>query len=305
MAHFANTLETLQRSIKKISEEVKNLKEKSSGITEAESPVVGFHGHSLNSSSERIGQASDSLPFVETIPTSLRNNIIQGKNINLAQLLLPHEIEESKFQDSEGKIVILKNSSDNRLLRNLTISEFILAFTKFKNVMCEAYPWRRAELDAYERDIVEMSSMTKGSYAFYEYHKAFSARASALLQQRNIKIDWSIRDMKLYTTIFSGQAVTRCENCNSISHPSHFCPKVKHTSAPNTNRYRSETVMDKKGRPRTYHKGKEICNNFNGNNGCYMNSCNLAHVCTECKQDNHLATKCQKGKQKHENQGNT
>lgn len=86
--------------------------------------------------------------------------------------------------------------------------------------MCEVYPSRRQELDAYERDIVEMASTTRGS-AFYEYQKAFSARASALLLQRNINIDWSIRDTKLFATIFAGQTVVRCELCGSVTHATH------------------------------------------------------------------------------------
>lgn len=64
--------------------------------------------------------------------------------------------------------------------------------------MCNVYPSRRQEIDAYERDIVEMASTTRGS-AFYEYQNAFSARTSALLLQRNINTDQFIRNTKLLT----------------------------------------------------------------------------------------------------------
>ncbi len=62
--------------------------------------------------------------------------------------------------------------SDPRLNTVLSISQFIQAFGIYKNIMCKAHPQRRPELDAYERDILEMSSRF-GGVGFYEYHKTF------------------------------------------------------------------------------------------------------------------------------------
>lgn len=213
---------------------------------------------------------------------------------------MPREIKEQRVTDSEGRYILLKQNQDARLLRSLTLNEFIIAFSKYKNIMCEVYPSRRQELDAYERDIVEMASTTRGS-AFYEYQKAFSARASALLLQRNINIDWSIRDTKLFATIFAGQTVVRCELCGSVTHATHFCSKAKMGSNPyaqNTNGKTKQTTsnMDVQGRPKISFKGKEICNNFNGPNGCHRNLCNLLHICSECKLNNHSASNCNKAK---------
>ena len=69
--------------------------------------------------------------------------------------------------------------------------------------MCEVFPPRRPELDAYERDIVEMASKYPGQL-FYDYHRKYSAKAAAYLTQSNIKVDWSQRDMILFIEIFSG-----------------------------------------------------------------------------------------------------
>ena len=66
--------------------------------------------------------------------------------------------------------------------------------------MCEVYPNRREELDAYLRDIVEMSSCF--GIGFYDYHRAFSAKAASFLLYHQVKVDWSHRDTKLFTTIF-------------------------------------------------------------------------------------------------------
>jgi hypothetical protein len=163
-------------------------------------------------------------------------------------------------------------------------------------------------MDAYERDIVEMASITRGS-SFYEYHKAFSARASALLQQRNIQIDWSIRDTRLFTTIFAGQSVVRCDLCNSVGHATHFCPKTKSNQGQGQPDYLNKTKQnysrfDAQGRPRITHKGKEVCNNFNSPNGCHRNSCNLSHICSECKLNNHASTNCNKLKVKQKDHNN-
>lgn len=66
--------------------------------------------------------------------------------------------------------------------------------------------------------------------------------------------------------------------------------------AGNTNGKTKQTTsnMDVQVRPRISFKGKEICNNFNGPNGCHRNSCNLLHICSECKLNNHSASNCNK-----------
>lgn len=79
----------------------------------------------------------DSVPYVETVSPTLRSNILQGKDINLASLIMPREVEEQRVTDSEGRYILLKQNQDARLLRNLTLNEFIIAFSKYKNIMCK------------------------------------------------------------------------------------------------------------------------------------------------------------------------
>lgn len=188
-----------EAKVDSLSHAVENIQQSLVSLTNAVSSIQAHNGNRNQAITYRTSTdlktrvSSDSVPFIETVSTTLRNNIIQGKDVNLATLLLPRENEEHKIQDNEGQVILIKPNHDVRLQRNLSISEFILAFSKFKNVMCEVYPERLQELDAYERDIEEMASMTHGP-AFYDYHKAFSPRASALLHQRNIRVDWSVRD---------------------------------------------------------------------------------------------------------------
>ena len=94
-------------------------------------------------------------------------------------------------------------NSDSRAQRALTLPEFLAAFDIYKNVMCEAWPTRRAELDAYQRDIIDMATRYGGTL-IYEYHKIFAQKSAADLQKSNIKIDWSKRDKKFVLKYFFG-----------------------------------------------------------------------------------------------------
>ena len=70
--------------------------------------------------------------------------------------------------------------------------------------MCEVWN-RRQELDAYEAVIVGIASGIEGT-AFYEYHCSFSARAAALIQPENVKVDWGGGSWQWFVLL----AVCRC-----------------------------------------------------------------------------------------------
>ena len=151
------------------------------------------------------GFASESLPEVETVSPALRSAILDGKDVNLACLLIPHFDlgDYSRYAGVDGCQQLLRPlSSDPRLNRNLTMSEFVTSFNKYRNIMCEVWE-RRKELDAYEAIVVGIASRIDGT-AYYEYHKSFSARASALIQQQNVKVDWGVRDNGLFCSLFVG-----------------------------------------------------------------------------------------------------
>jgi hypothetical protein len=58
------------------------------------------------------------------------------------------------FTDGATKS-ILNTKKDVRLEHNLSFEEFNRAFRKYRNIMCKAYPHRKAELEQYEADINE------------------------------------------------------------------------------------------------------------------------------------------------------
>ena len=95
-----------------------------------------------------------SLPDVNIVPESVKSDILQGKDVNLAVLLF--SITERKYVESgtceikiNDEIIPLKPCKDVRLSKNLTSQEFIQAFNIYTGVMCEVYPNRRDELAKY------------------------------------------------------------------------------------------------------------------------------------------------------------
>lgn len=216
----------------------------------------------------RYGFAAESLPLVETISPQIRSQITAGKDVNLASLLIPYYTPQDDKEENK--------KPDKRLLRSLTIGEFIQAFGIYKNIMGQAYPQRRQELDLYERDIIDMATRYPGK-GFYEYHRQFSLMAASHLKYNNILVDWSVRNNTLFCNLFANSKAQTCTTCNSTLHLSGFCPLNGPTG---DKRYGD---MDSYGRKRQFHDGREICNNYNGVRGCQLPRCRNAHLCIECK----------------------
>ena len=228
----------------------------------------------------RFGFAAESLPFIETVHPTLRKQIIEGKDVNLAALLIPYYT--GSHADS-AEIIKDNVKPDPRLQNSLSLSQFIQAFGIYKNILCEVHPSRREELDLYERDIVDMASRYGGK-GFYEYHRMFSAEAAAHLHYANRKVDWSVRNNKLFTTIFVNQRANTCSVCNSSLHVASFCPSQLDKKV-NSYNSQSRASADIKGRPRVQFQGKEICNNYNGKYGCHNRRCTNLHICLTCKKE--------------------
>ena len=252
-------------------------------------PAVGPVPPGVANLIRSAGVSADSLPLLDPISPSLRSDILAGKNINLATLLIPgfkpqDEVTERSLVMGED-IVPLKPLTDQRLHRPLTITEFVKAFTIFKKVMCEVYPERHDELDSYLHEIVDMATRYPG-LIFYEYHRQFSARAASWLE-RGVKVNWAVRDTKLFCSLFSGHKANACSVCGNVAHPTDFCPLISKRPAtrPSGAPARANAPggsHDQGGRPRLFHQGFEICNNFN-QGSCTIPACKRAHVCLTCK----------------------
>ena len=253
------------------------------------------------------GEPSDNFRDVDIVSQSLRQQILSGKDINLALLLIPNNesTTEHRRVDFDGIEYTLK-PGDPRLSKTLTLGEFIVAFGRYKSIVCEAMPHRRMELDTYEKDIVEIAHQFGGN-RFYEYHKAFSAKAAALLHQRGIKVDWSKRDYGLFCTLFAGVKTNTCSLCGSVSHTSEFCALLVNPNLEKTNNSGSNTrnfgntgsndsALKRGTRNQVLFQGIPLnCNNYNYRS-CSRVSCKFLHLCRECFSS-HPVSKCTKGSQ--------
>lgn len=246
------------------------------------------------------GVAMTSCASVDIIHDPIRNFIEKGKDVNLAILLMPPDFIASKAldcKDSQKKNLLGKLIRDARVCRDLSLSEFIRAFSMYKNVMVGKFPGRREELDSYLNFIIELA--TSYPAKFYQYHKAFSARAAALLEQRRVLIDWSIPDHGLVTKIFAGCPADVCRHCKSVMHSSEFCdltrkdfrlqtrvnPYNKNFNSDVQGRMsqgRRSSDRDIGGRKKVFFSGMEICNNYNFRSCTNGAGCRYAHVCVAC-----------------------
>ena len=100
---------------------------------------------------------------------------------------------------------------DVRLRRDLSIQEFIEAFTIYKNVICETSN-RSKEFYLYL-----YLSKYKGN-VFYQYHKAFAMKVTTIKLTRGLTVDWSIRDERLYAAVCGGYPIKVCAHCGSVKY---------------------------------------------------------------------------------------
>ena len=114
---------------------------------------------------------------------------------------------------------------NERLSRNLFQDEFIIAFGRYKRIMCSTFSSRAEELELYLIHIIETTQIWPSN--FFEYHKMLSAKCVIMLCQHNIKINWSRGDIDLRQNNCAGSRVNSSSKCNSTLHTTSMCPKKK------------------------------------------------------------------------------
>lgn len=226
------------------------------------------------------------------VPTSTRKDILDGRDINLASLLISvHDLAENKAF-SWGDISVVLKAKDPRLNRKLSVPEFTLAFGMLRDVLCSATPSRREELDLYLHTVVDLG-YKYGGFAFYDYHGSFSAKAAARLTQFQTTTNWSLMDTKLFCRHFAGLRSPLCAICQSSTHTATWCANAA-TRQPFEFPSTSGTIqgqsppeptpqVDKFGRPVRTVGGAAICNNYNYGS-CNFSQCRLLHICTLCQR---------------------
>ena len=255
----------------------------------------------------KYGYSAENLHSVDTISPQVRQAILEGKDVNLAALLIPYYSGPAAYETTYAK----DTKTDPRLNRYLDISEFTEAFCLYRSVMCSVFE-RYEELDIYLKDILSMARQYEGN-GFYEYHLQFSKNAAAYVRHKNCPIDWAKKDNSLYVSIFTSRQATLCELCNSTRHSTGFChvhlenaQKKQYYMPRNTTETQSVPKInydrankpghtDTHGRQINYHLNRAICNNYNSENGCVSTRCTNLHVCSNCKKQ-HARSSCPQAK---------
>ncbi|XP_044125174.1 mucin-5AC-like [Bufo gargarizans] len=190
------------------------------------------------------------------VPEHIKKDILAGKDVNLASILIAsQDISENRVINC-GEVSVVLKAKDARLNRKLSVSEFVLAFSLYRDVVCSAQPNRREELDTYLYRIADLGHKYGGS-AFYDYHRSFSAKAAAALHQFQFMSNWADLDMELFCRHFAGLKAPLCAICQSIFHSTEWCPNPVQDpqSAANpgpSGSSRTSSSTDKLGRPIVY-----------------------------------------------------
>lgn len=222
------------------------------------------------------------------IPANIRKDILEGKDVNLASLLIAaHDVADNRSYAC-GDVSVVVKTRDHRLSRKLSIPEFVLAFSLYRDVICSVTPLRREELDLYLYTVVELGHKYGGSY-FYDYHRSFSAKAAARFAQFQVVTVWSNMDTELFCRHFAGLRSPVCASCQSSSHTAYWCPNWEVPAVPSTSRGSGLMLpssghpapLDKLGRPIHFLGKSQICNNYNLG-VCNFSQCRLLHICTGC-----------------------
>ena len=254
---------------------------------------------------------SEDLPKLDYVSPTLRKQILEGKDINLALLLYPkNEVPQTRTIFSEGLTVELSAPKDTRLEQCLTLDEFNKAFRKYRNIICKVYPQRRDELDQYEADINDIA--TKYGPKFYRYHKMCSAKAANAIIEHNIAINWGKVDDRLLHLVMHGTQSRECELCGDYDHTTKFCKKQRSKEIPlqkspqNMANIRSvgEKNKDRYGRNIIQVEGHDLCNNFNYGT-CKWKDCKFSHACLKRKDKGHGFKTCEKTNFCKQNQNKT
>ena len=297
-----STLQSLVRSVQGIDSRLQLLEHRQDQALPQPHPMPTAstsavpQSHSLASAIPAPSLGRPYIPFAANISPRLRQKILQGKDVNLVSLILPSPECDRKISSSDiGNAVI--RSADPRLLRDLPIGEFLVAFGIFRDAVCSVFPDRRVELDAYLALIGDLN-LRYGRNFFYQYHKAFSSKAALHIAQSNSRVNWSILDSEILLMIIGGSQAVTCRTCGNIGHYESLCPRLPFfppapppvTPALPANPPATGTATDSRGRKVELFNNKPICNNFNEKVCTYPN-CIFLHVCSACK-DAHPRSVC-------------
>ena len=142
--------------------------------------------------------------------------------------LVPTQQEDGSF------ILTVQQSGKDKHLskRALNPTEFISAFSRYKEVILERFPERARELDAYMMTVVRLVTKYTGR-TYWQYHIQF-AKQAASLWTRGIRADWSVTDPVILHKAIASEQAHFCEYCQDALHATTACPSTLSTPSSGT-----------------------------------------------------------------------
>ena len=146
------SLQTLNKTVSELQQTVLSLTGNVQKLLQDKAPSTGDTTHVRNNnpldselsdpnstlptggaSCTTFGYAAESLPFVETVHPSLKKQIVEGKDVNLAALLIP--FYSGQHSDPSTSFGTSKDFHDPRLNNSLTLAQFIQA-SLYIRILC-------------------------------------------------------------------------------------------------------------------------------------------------------------------------
>ncbi|KAE8284670.1 hypothetical protein D5F01_LYC18008 [Larimichthys crocea] len=162
-------------------------------------------------------------PRPSPVSSALRQQILSGSYVNLAQLIHPSTYNPHiprELQTALGTFQLKQPLTTHS--SQLTAPKFTLAFSLYCDVICSAFPDRRSELDDYLSLIIDLA-LRFGGNGFYSYHILFASQAAERLHQFNQGTHWGTLDIELYCRTFAARPSLHCDQCGAPSHPATTC----------------------------------------------------------------------------------
>ncbi|XP_063044381.1 uncharacterized protein LOC134438696 [Engraulis encrasicolus] len=224
------------------------------------------------------------------VSLTLRHQILAGADVDLSSLLSLFP-DQGHRRDVDCGSVIVSLKSTGPASRVLSFTEFVVAFSRYTDVICSVFPHRQRELNDYLA-VVAGLAVSYGGAHFYTYHRLFSAKCAARVSSWNQCPYWGALDLELHSRVFLNVQLSTCAVCCASDHRSADCPMVegnkprssapkavtKSTAAVPTHSQSAGALEDRQGHD-VY--PRQVCHRFNVSN-CTLSNCRFLHVCNFC-----------------------
>ncbi len=221
------------------------------------------------------------------ISQNIRAQILSGADVDLSSLLSLLPAAEPDRQIDCGDFSVTLKNPNTHSSRVLSFSEFSIAFSRYTEIICSAFPHRRRKLNDYQAIIAELA-LSYGGGHFFTYHKLFSAKSAVRVAQWNQCTYWGALDQDLHSRVFLGCKNISCAICRSVAHTTASCPQVNPSSLPypgtstsKSTSYVPRAATTSANQDSAFDESRHPCNHFNAGK-CNRSRCRFMHICSFC-----------------------